>query len=86
LATTVQDNTAAPRIDVFTALRRHWFLALVPVVLFTAAAVTIGLKRAVRYTTTANLSVGHVYVSDPSGIPTIIEATQSLAAVYSRAI
>ena len=33
------------------------------------AAVVLGLKRPVHYTTTANLSVGHVYVSNPVGHP-----------------
>ena len=86
MTTKVQHTPSVPRIEVLAALRRHWLLALVPVVVLVAAAVVLGLKRPVRYTTTANLSVGHVYVSNPVGIPTIIEATQSLAAVYSRAI
>jgi capsular polysaccharide biosynthesis protein len=73
-------------IDALTAVRRHWFIALVPVILFVAGAVALGTKRAPRYTTTANLSVGHVYLSNPAGIPTILDATESLAAVYSRAI
>jgi uncharacterized protein involved in exopolysaccharide biosynthesis len=86
VATNVHQVTAAPRIEVLAAARRHWFVALVPVVLLVAAAVVLGMRRPVTYTTTANLSVGHVYVSDPAGIPTIVDATQSLAAVYSRAI
>jgi uncharacterized protein involved in exopolysaccharide biosynthesis len=86
LATNVQHTTLSPRIELLAAVRRHWFVAIVPVVLLVAAAVALGLKRPVKYTTTANLSVGHVYVSNPVGIPTIIEATQALAAVYSRAI
>lgn len=67
-------------------MRRHWFVAVLPVFLFVAGAVALGLKRPVRYTTKATLSVGHVYVSNPAGIPTVIEATRSLAATYSRAI
>jgi uncharacterized protein involved in exopolysaccharide biosynthesis len=86
LVTNVQPSIATPRIDMLGAVRRHWLVAVIPIVLFIAAAGVLGAKRPVRYTTTANLSVGHVYVSNPVGIPTIIEATQSLAAVYSRAI
>jgi uncharacterized protein involved in exopolysaccharide biosynthesis len=86
LVTNVQPNIATPRIDVLGAVRRHWLVVVIPIVLFIAAAAVLGARRPVRYTTTANLSVGHVYVSNPVGIPTIIEATQSLAAVYSRAI
>jgi capsular polysaccharide biosynthesis protein len=86
LATNVQHTTVSPRIELLAAVRRHWFVAIVPVVVLVAAAVALGLKRPVKYTTTADLSIGHVYVSNPVGIPTIIEATQALAAVYSRAI
>lgn len=55
-------------------------------ILFVAGAAALGLKRPARYTATANLSVGHVYVDNPAGIPSIIIATQSLASAYSRAI
>jgi capsular polysaccharide biosynthesis protein len=86
LATDVQHTILARRVDALTAVRHHWFVAIFPVALFVAAAVVLGMHRTPRYTATANLSVGHVYVSDPAGIPTIIDATQSLAATYSRAI
>jgi capsular polysaccharide biosynthesis protein len=86
LATDVQQTLFARRIDALTAVRHHWFVAIFPVALFVAAAVVLGMHRTPRYTATANLSVGHVYMSDPAGIPTIIDATQSLAATYSRAI
>jgi capsular polysaccharide biosynthesis protein len=86
LATRVQHTTAAPRIEVLAAVRRHWFVALAPVVLLVAAAVVLAHKRPVTYTSTATLVVGHVYESNAAGIPTIIDATQALAAVYSRAI
>jgi capsular polysaccharide biosynthesis protein len=86
LATNVQHNPAARRTEMLPALRRHWLAALIPLVLFVAGAVVLAVKRPARYTTTSVLSVGHVYVSNPVGIPTVIEATQSLAAVYSRAI
>jgi capsular polysaccharide biosynthesis protein len=79
-------QTPAPRVEVLSALRRHWLVAVIPVVVFLAVAAILAVKRPVHYTSTANLSVGHVYVSNPVGIPTIIEATQSLASVYSRAI
>jgi hypothetical protein len=86
LATNAQDTRFAPRIDALTAVRHHWFVASFPVILFVAAAVVLGLNRPARYTTTATLSVGHVYVNSAASIPTIIDATQSLAAAYSRAI
>jgi uncharacterized protein involved in exopolysaccharide biosynthesis len=82
----VQHASAAPGSQLLRAARRHWFLALLPVLLFVGGAVALGIKRPPKYKATANLSVGHVYVSNPTGIATIIDATQALAAVYSRAI
>jgi uncharacterized protein involved in exopolysaccharide biosynthesis len=86
LGSNVEQTSAAPGSHLLSAARRHWFVALLPVLLFVGGAVALGLKRPARYTATANLSVGHVYVSNPTGIATIIDATQALAAVYSRAI
>lgn len=82
----MEQNSAAPGSQLLSAARRHWFLALLPVLLFVGGAVALGMKRPARYEAQANLSVGHVYVNNPAGIATIIDATQALAAVYSRAI
>jgi uncharacterized protein involved in exopolysaccharide biosynthesis len=81
-----EHQSAAPGSQLLRAARRHWFVALLPVLLFVGGAVALGIKRPPRYKATANLSVGHVYVANPTGIATIIDATQALAAVYSRAI
>jgi capsular polysaccharide biosynthesis protein len=82
----VEHTSGAPGSQLLSAARRHWFVALLPVLLFVGGAVALGLKRPARYKATSNLSVGHVYVSNPVGIATIIDATEALAAVYSRAI
>lgn len=82
----MEQNSAAPGSQLLRAARRHWFLALLPVLLFVGGAVALGIKRPARYEAQANLSVGHVYINNPAGIATIIDATQALAAVYSRAI
>ena len=86
MASSAQRYSGTPGTHVLRAMRRHWFVALVPIVLLVAGAVGLGLKRSPRYKATANVSVGHVYVTNPVGISTIIDATQALAAVYSRAI
>lgn len=86
MATHAQHTPAPPRIELFAAMRRHWVLMLLPIFLLVGAAVLLGLKRPAEYTTTAYLSVGHVYVDNPAGIPTILIATESLASAYSRAI
>jgi capsular polysaccharide biosynthesis protein len=86
LATSHQYPTEEVRIGVLTAMRRHWFVALLPVVLFVGAAVGLGLKRTPQYTAVANLSIGAVFTDNPAGISSVIQGTESLAAVYSRVI
>jgi len=85
MAAGVYDNTA-PRIDFLGALYRHWVLVLLPVLVLVGGAVALGIKRPPKYKSTATLQVGHVYISNPAGVSTIIEATQTLAGVYSRTI
>jgi hypothetical protein len=84
-AETLRANEAPP-IGVLTALRRHWFVAILPVIVFVGAAIALGTERPPRYTANASLSVGRIFVNNPAGVSGVIEATQSLAAVYSRAI
>lgn len=86
MASDAQDSYETPRIEMLSAVRRHWFVALIPVVVLVAVSVVLGLERPARYTATAYLSVGHVFGSNPAEIPTLIEATRSLASVYSRTI
>jgi hypothetical protein len=86
LVTDVEHIPTQPRIAVLPAIRRHWLLAVAPVVLFVGGALALALKRPPQYSATATVAVGHVYVGNPFGIPSIIEATEALAGVYSRAI
>jgi uncharacterized protein involved in exopolysaccharide biosynthesis len=86
VAPDLHDTSSAPKVDVLGALSRHWLAFLVPIVLLVGAGVALGLQRPARYTATANLQVGHVYVANPAGVSTIIEATQTLAGVYARTI
>jgi uncharacterized protein involved in exopolysaccharide biosynthesis len=79
-------TSAGPSVGVFGALRRHWFVGLLPVILFVGLSVVLGLQREPRYTSSSELSVGRIYVNNPAGVSGVIEATQSLASVYSRAI
>ena len=79
-------QTQRPSTGLLTAARRRPILVLLPVILFVGAAVVLGLKREPTYTATSHLSVGHVYVNNPAAISSLIEATRSLASVYSRAV
>jgi len=86
LAAEAHDTTAPLGVDVSGALRRYWPAVVLCVLLLVGAAVALGLRRPPKYTATATLQVGHVYISNPAGVSTIIESTQTLAGVYSRTI
>jgi hypothetical protein len=86
LATDLKHSTAPHRVDLPTALRRKWFVALMTVCVLVGGAVAIGLSRPPNYTATAILSVGRLYTSNAGGIAGMVEARQALASAYSRAI
>lgn len=86
LAAEAHDTTAPLGVDVLGALRRYWPAVALCILLLVGAAVALGLRRPAKYTSTATLQVGHVYISNPAGVSTIIESTQTLAGVYSRTI
>jgi capsular polysaccharide biosynthesis protein len=67
------------------AVGRHPLIAVIPVVLFVAAAVVLGVARAPTYTAEARLSVGSPVVS-PQAVPGVVAASQALAGTYSRAV
>ena len=86
MAAEAHDTSAPIGVDVLGALRRYWPALVLAIVLLVGGAVALGLRRPAKYTSTATLQVGHVYVSNPAGVSTIIESTQTLAGVYSRTI
>jgi capsular polysaccharide biosynthesis protein len=86
LATTLENRAPLAPSGPLTAMRRHWILALIPVLLLVGAAVQVGLKRTPRFTATAHVTVGSVFVSSPVGIASALQGTESLASVYSRLI
>src|SRR4051794_35710672 len=76
----------APRIGTFDAIRRHKILFLLPLVLFIGAGAAYGFVRKPTYTAEARLQVGRLDVSQPGALAGFANATQALAATYSRAI
>ncbi|HKP88791.1 MAG TPA: hypothetical protein VJT75_02335 [Thermoleophilaceae bacterium] len=73
------------RFTVLTALRRHFLIALIPVVLLVGAAVAYGLNREPTYTSEARLNVGGLNLTQQS-VEGYVTAVQALAVAYSRAI
>src|SRR4051794_35602359 len=82
---TATTHPATERLGVLEAMRWHWGLVLVPVVLFLGAAICVGLIRSPVYTATANLTVDFG-AENPSALPGSVSAAQALADSYSRSI
>jgi uncharacterized protein involved in exopolysaccharide biosynthesis len=73
------------QVGVLEAMRWHWRLVLIPVVLLVGAGLAFGLLRAPQYTATANLSVDFG-AQNPSSLSGSVTAAQALAESYARAI
>lgn len=73
------------QVGVIEAMRWHWRLVLIPVVLLVGIGLAFGLLRAPQYTATANLSVDFG-AQNPSSLSGSVTAAQALAESYARAI
>jgi hypothetical protein len=73
------------RLPVLDALRRHWIIALLPVVVLVGAAIAYGLEREPEYESEARLNVGGLNLTQQS-VEGYTVAVQQLAVAYSRAI
>ena len=67
------------------SLRRHFIIALLPVLLLGGGAVALGLSRAPEYTSEARLNVGGLNLTQQA-IEGYSHAVQQLAIAYSRSI
>lgn len=77
---------APSRLTTGEALRASWGIIFVFAVVFVAAAAAVGLKRPPVYTAQARLSVGRIFVDNPAAVPGVLQASETLAANYSRLI
>lgn len=79
------DHQPLEQVGVLEAMRWHWQLVLIPVVLLVGIGLALGLLRAPTYTATANLSVDFG-AQNPSSLSGSVTAAQALADSYSRAV
>jgi uncharacterized protein involved in exopolysaccharide biosynthesis len=77
---------AQQRNDIGGALRRHWLIALIPVILCVGLAVLYGLTRAATYSTETRMVVGGIDLTKPGALSGYATATQGLASSYARAV
>jgi hypothetical protein len=75
-----------PRVDTFTAARRHWVIVIGVTLLLTAAGVAPGVLRHPVYRAEARLAVGRIDVNNIAALGTYTTATTALASQYSRTI
>ena len=72
-------------MSVWDAVRRHPFLAVLPLIALTALGILFGLSRKPVYTAETRM-----YVQVPSGEPStlfaVTDAASGLASAYSRAV
>jgi hypothetical protein len=74
------------RVGVLQAVRRYPAAAFGPLILLTVLGLALGYARPPTYTATAQVAVGTITVSDPAAVGSVVQATNSLAAVYARMI
>ncbi len=79
------DHQPLEQVGVLEAMRWHWQLVLIPVVLLVGIGLALGLLRAPTYTATANLSVDFG-AQNPSSLSGSVTAAQALADSYARAV
>jgi hypothetical protein len=72
-------------VSLGTALRRYPVLALLPVVVFAAAGITLGLRRPATYTASTTINVGTPDINSQA-TPGYVQAEQTLASAYSREV
>jgi capsular polysaccharide biosynthesis protein len=75
-----------PRVGLFQALARHWFVALLPVLAFVALGAAYAVTRSPVYTARSTLNVVQLDLSSPGALVGFPAASQSLASAYSRAV
>lgn len=67
------------------ALKKYPFIALLPIVVFVAAGVALGLRKPPTYTATTQLNVGAADINSQA-TPGYVQAEQTLAQAYSREV
>lgn len=74
-----------PRLTVVEAICRHWFIALLPVILLVGAGAALALSRNPVYTAETRMQVGNVDLTQPGALGAFTTAGETLAESFSRA-
>jgi Chain length determinant protein len=74
-----------PHFSLAAAVRRHWLLTLLPVVVLLAAGIVAGAKKPPTYSSTATINVGKSDIQTQA-TPGYLVAAEALASSYSRLV
>ena len=75
-----------PRIGVLESVRRHKFLAALPLIALVAIALLYGTLTTPSWTAESYQSIGRLDVNEPGTLAGFQEATETLAVTYARGI
>lgn len=75
-----------PRIGPLESARRHWLLALLPLIVIVPVVAVVAASRRPTYSAEARLMVGRLNLSEPGAIQGYAQAAQDLAATYPLVI
>ena len=75
-----------PRVGPLEAVRRHWLLALLPIVVIVPIVAFVVHNQPPTYSAEARLMVGRLNLSAPGAIQGYAQAAQDLAATYPLVI
>jgi capsular polysaccharide biosynthesis protein len=82
----VSDDYARQRsFSLAEAVRRHWFLTILPVIVLAAAGIVAGYAKPRTYTATATINVGKSDIATQA-TPGYLTAAEALASSYSRLV
>src|SRR3954470_20607781 len=74
------------RVGALESVRRHKLLAALPLIFLAVFAVAYGMRRDPTYTAEARVGVGGLDLAQPGALNGFSDATETLAATYSRVI
>ena len=84
--TRADDAGAVQRPNILEAVRRHWIIAALPVIVLVGGAIAAAYERSPVYTAETRLATGRIDASAPESLAGFTAASQSLAETYSRSI
>lgn len=75
-----------PRFTITEAIRRYWFIAVLPAIVLVAAGAGLAVSRDPVYTAETRMQVGNIDLSQPGALSSFVNSNDELADSFSRAV